>query len=231
VNQLYWKHRDAFEGMMSAGDRLGRAHASQLAGQAADTAAALSARREALSDLSRLARTLLRDAGHNPTPDMMLRITTTLEALSTYSSSPEKLRPGRLTDDVGPAGFESLAALIPDIERARRDKPTQVVFPQNVPPNDALEAAERTFHETQLMAAGVSEALKKATAHANETERSRREAKERYEKANLAAEDARDHLKNITAEAEKVAGMLKDAERRIEQARAALEVQSRRLKR
>src|SRR5881396_1612806 len=34
VNQLYWKHREAFEGLIAAGKRLGTAQAWQLAGRA-----------------------------------------------------------------------------------------------------------------------------------------------------------------------------------------------------
>src|SRR5438128_2296594 len=45
VNQLYWKHRHAFAGLIAAGVRLRRAHASQLAGKASDMHGPLAARR------------------------------------------------------------------------------------------------------------------------------------------------------------------------------------------
>src|SRR6266581_1129416 len=128
VNQLYWKHRQAFDGLIAAGERLRRAHASQLAGKASDMHGPLAARREALSGLSRLAGALLRDAGHSTTPDTIRRITTTLEALSTYSSLSDAPTPGRLTADVDPPGFESLAALIPEVGQAERhDQSTRVI--------------------------------------------------------------------------------------------------------
>src|SRR6185503_14162456 len=76
VNQLFWKHRDEFNALVEAGTRLAQAHAVQLSGKPADIREPLAARREALSILSRLAESLLRDAGHSPTPDIIRRITT-----------------------------------------------------------------------------------------------------------------------------------------------------------
>src|SRR5215207_1711325 len=108
VNQLYWKHRDAFDRLIATGERFREAQTSRLSRKVADMRVALDARREALSHVSDLATALLRDAGHNPTPDTMLRVTTTLEALSAYASSSDGPRPGRLAHDVDPPGFESL---------------------------------------------------------------------------------------------------------------------------
>ena len=47
VNQLYWKHREAFDALMRAGEQVVKAHALQLAGKTADTRAPLAGRREA----------------------------------------------------------------------------------------------------------------------------------------------------------------------------------------
>src|SRR6185369_13761013 len=81
-----------------------------LEGKTSDPREPLAARRETLSTLSRLADALLREAGHNAGPDTMRRITTTLEALSAYPAFSDASRPGHLTNDVDPPGFESLAA-------------------------------------------------------------------------------------------------------------------------
>ena len=89
VNQLYWKHREAFDRLIATGQRFRQAQSSRLAGKAADMRGPLDARRESLSELSDLATALLRDAGHNPTPDTIRRITTTLEAMSAYASLPD----------------------------------------------------------------------------------------------------------------------------------------------
>src|SRR5262245_13406605 len=74
VNQLYWNQRDAYDRLIEAGERLRHAQASQLAGKTADIREPRDARRDALTDLSRLAAGLLADAGHNASPETMRRI-------------------------------------------------------------------------------------------------------------------------------------------------------------
>src|SRR5262245_28485059 len=86
VNQLYWKHRQAFDQLVATSQRFREAQAAQLAGKAADIQGSLDNRRESLSNLSRLAAEVLRDSGHSPTPDIMRRITGTLEAISAYAT-------------------------------------------------------------------------------------------------------------------------------------------------
>src|SRR5688572_29475962 len=107
VNQLYWRHRDAIDSLIAAGERLRRAHASQLAGKPTEVRGPFAARRDAISGLLRLAGKLLAEARHNPTPNTMRRVATTLEALSAYSAFPDG-PPGRLANDINPPGFESL---------------------------------------------------------------------------------------------------------------------------
>src|SRR5262249_53229715 len=82
VNQLHWKHREAFDQLLATSKRFRQAQTSHSDERFADMRESLDARREALSQLSDLATVLLRDAGHNPTPDTTHRITTTLEAVS-----------------------------------------------------------------------------------------------------------------------------------------------------
>src|SRR6185436_5439623 len=81
VNQLYWKHRDAFDRLLETGARFREAQASLLAGKNADLRGPTDARRAALSELSRLAASLLTEPGHNPAPETMRRISATLEAM------------------------------------------------------------------------------------------------------------------------------------------------------
>ncbi|HYX28508.1 MAG TPA: hypothetical protein VE863_08070, partial [Pyrinomonadaceae bacterium] len=51
VNQLYWRHRDQFEALISAGHRFRRAHTSRTA-KVPELSDALDARRAALDELS-----------------------------------------------------------------------------------------------------------------------------------------------------------------------------------
>jgi hypothetical protein len=86
VNQLHWKHREALDRLFVTGQRFRQAQTSHTAVRIADIRGSLDARRESLSHLSDLATALLHDAGHNPTPDTIHRITTTLEAVYAYAA-------------------------------------------------------------------------------------------------------------------------------------------------
>src|SRR3954466_9528121 len=52
ANQLYWRHRKAFDRLLAAGDQFRKAQAAQLAGKHADLRGSLDARREALGELT-----------------------------------------------------------------------------------------------------------------------------------------------------------------------------------
>src|SRR6185436_14881372 len=78
VNQLYWNHRAAFDRLIASGERF---HKAQKSGKIADMRSALDARRGELLQLADLATSLLRDAGQNPSPNTVHRITTTLEGM------------------------------------------------------------------------------------------------------------------------------------------------------
>ena len=177
VNQLYWKHRAAFDKLLTAGQRL--------RGKVTDVRGALDARREALLRLADLATSLLRDAGHNPSQDTIHRVTTTLEALSALSDGPTL---GRLTQDVDPPGFESLATLSLSAGAMKPVKePARVT---------ALQAArEEETRQAKIAAAKASlQAAKKSLADANteakQADKQLREAEERFKKARTEAADA-----------------------------------------
>src|SRR3977135_544347 len=77
ANQLYWRHRETFYELIATGQRF---HKAQSTGKLVRMRGALDARREALLHLRDLATEALRDAGHNPSLDILRRISTTLEA-------------------------------------------------------------------------------------------------------------------------------------------------------
>ena len=129
VNQLHWNHRAAFDRLLEAGQRVRQAQTS--GGGIANLRESLDARGEALSHLSDLATVLLRDAGHSPTPDTIHRITTTLEALSAYATLSDGPTPGRLTQDIDPPGFGSLASLMVGTGTTKPPEPTKVTRPQD----------------------------------------------------------------------------------------------------
>src|SRR2546423_13859653 len=97
-----------------------RFHKAQVTGKMVNMREALDARRDALSHLSDLATEALRDAGHNPSPDTVRRIATTLEALSAYTSLSDGPTVGRLTEDIDPPGFDSLGSFSPSARITKR---------------------------------------------------------------------------------------------------------------
>ena len=210
VNQLYWTHTDAFKELIAAGERFGKSE---------DLRALLNARRETISALTRHAAELLRNAGHNPTPETIRRITTTLEALSASSSRADAPIPGRLTTDIDPPGFESLAALVPHAARSDgpHPQPARVVpFPSS---DAALERAEDGLRTALVIAQDAAAALEKATDHSNEMEKHRQEAEERFHRATVAAKEARQQMHHVAAEATKAAEAVEKAEREVERVR------------
>jgi hypothetical protein len=253
VNQLYWKHREAFDRLIATGERFRQAQASRLARKVADMREALDARREALSHLSDLATALLRSAGHNPTPETIHRITTTLEAMSAYATLPDASRPGRLTNDVDPPGFESLASLIPDASMTERTKePGRVTQSQEsgrgatstrrraetaadvrqfeetrqsriAAAKASLQEAKRLLTDARARAQNREAAQKKAYAEAKDAEKHRREAEQRFEKARTASEDAARRARSTAAEAEEAAKVVEDAKGTVEKASKELE--------
>lgn len=255
VNQLHWRHRKPLDRLIAAGERFRKAQAAQLAGKSGDLREPLEARRDALAELTKLAAALLRDAGHNPSPDTMRHVATTLEALATYGSHPDAPQAGRLTDDIDPPGFEAIAALIPrgGREASRTDGPTRVIpFRQQPEPRakkrasaeelekeqeeerkaqlaaakSALQEAERALRAARRAAEQAETALKKAAARAKEAEKAKAEADKRMEKATADADEARQEARRVASEAENAAQEVEDAERALEKARKELDALS-----
>ena len=217
VNQLYWKHRSAYNELIAAGERVLGAHAAQLAGKGGDMREALEARREVLTRLSRLAAVTLTEAGHNPTPEKIHRLTTTLEALSTLASSPSAPPAGRLTDDIDPPGFDVFATLMPAGRKAAPAQPPPSKEMRNAA-KAALRNAERALSDARAHARDVDAALQKAAARAKETGKRKQEAEERLHQARADDQEARDRLSMLEADAKNAAKAVRDAERAVEEA-------------
>jgi hypothetical protein len=253
VNQLYWRHRKAFEQLIDAGERFRKAQGAQLSGKNADLRGTLDARREALSGLTRLAAAVLKQAGHNATPDLTRRVTTTLEALATYGAHPGAPPAGRLTDDIDPPGFEALAALVPQVGRSKRAdaEPSRVIpFQQKREPKagkkkgspeeearrreeerkaalaaakTALTESERSLRDAKKDAEQAEADLKKAAARAKEAEKEKADIEKQFEKASAAADEARQEARRVASKAEEAAQAVEDAERAVENAKRELE--------
>jgi hypothetical protein len=241
VNQLYWEHRDAFDELIATAKRLRPVQKSRLGAKAADMRDSLDARREALVQLSDLATELLRDAGHSPTPDTLRRVVTTLEAISAYALLPNGPTPGRLTQDVDPPSFESLASLMSrssaEIEEpppSRRSEARGASAKQKTATagqvrrieefrqakiaaaKESLQEAKKSLVDARARVQSLESTQKKANAKVKDVEKHKRQVEALLEKATAAYEDAT--LQAETAEAE-----VREAEQAVDDARQTVE--------
>ena len=197
VNQLYWRHREAFDRLLATGEQFRKAQTSQLSGKAVDLGQSRDARRESLNELSRLAAELLREAGHNPSPETLRRVGTTLEAISAYASLPAGFYPGRLTEDHDPPGFDALTALISDVPKTKQ---------QNTAGETRIAEAKAALREAE-------QALKRARAIFEETDAARKNAAAVKKEAEKLMREADERLKAATTDADEAARAVLHAER------------------
>jgi hypothetical protein len=210
VNQLYWSHREAFDQLIATGKRF--RSTPRRGGKVSDMRDSLDARREALVQLTDLAGELLRDGGHNPAPETLHRVTTTLEALSAHALLGDGPTAGRLTSDVDPPSFESLASLMssgrsvdpaPLKSGAATTKKATVIAEVRklqqakiAAAKLSLQEAKRSLSDARSRAQTSEAAQKKASAEAKEAEKHWREAGQRLEKATAASKAAAQGLED-----------------------------------
>jgi hypothetical protein len=246
VNQLYWKHRAAFEKLLATGERFRQAQASRLAGRNTDIHRLLNERREELSAMARLAVAILQRASGASPPGVMRRITASLEALSAYGTLEGAPRAGRLVVDVDPPGFDALAALIPRVgDGTRAPVPSKVLAFQKEAKAPArgrkrsagdAEAREKE-RQAQLSAARAAKreashtlvaarraavhaeaGLKKAATRAKETEDAMVAMEARLQKVASKAHETRQRARRAAVEAESAAQAVEEAERTLDKA-------------
>ena len=186
----------------------------------------LDTRSEALSHLSDLAAVLLRDAGHNPTPDTIHRITTTLEAVSAYATPSDGPTPGRLTQDADPPGFESLASLIPGAATTKRNDELTRVTPSQKSRSAAAKMQQRTSPAADVQKVRQAEETRRARISAakltlQEARKSLTEARSRAQRLEAAQKKAYADAKGADAAARKAEKQVREAEERFKKASAS----------
>jgi hypothetical protein len=217
VNQLFWHHRKAFDDLLATGEKFRQAQAAKLGGKASDLRGALEARRESLAALTQSASALLRDAGHTPGPDIMRRVTTTLEALASYGTHPDAPEAGRLTGDVDAPGFEALAALVPQLtgSSTRTGEPRVLPFRQQKAAAARASRAKLSPDEARQREAAERRARRAAAkAAVHDAEKTLREARRLGERAEAS-------LKKAAAAAKEAEKAKTELEARYEKAKAA----------
>ena len=250
VNQLYWNHRDEFDALLAAGKRV---HKASLSGKAAELRGSLDARREALSHLEDLATSLLTESGHNPSLDTLRRINTTLEAVSAQAPSADGPTLGRLSQDVDPPGFESLASfmggggamkgLVASARAAASQKSgaaSSAVQQKALAAQEArelketrqtriavaklsLQTAKKSLADARTRVQSLETSQKKVHTELKEAEKRKREAEERFKQASAAYNEVALRARSAGDETSDAANAVEEAKRRVEKATRELE--------
>ncbi len=226
VNQLYWKHRKAFDRLAAAGQRLQDLQRSGRTGKVSDVRASLDARRDALVELSDLATSLLSEAGHSPTLDTIRRITISLEAISSYPTPSNGLTVGRLTQDVDPPGFESLVSLMTGAVPPKSNTlPTRVAPSQKSAVTKVSQRAAPSANEQKKRQLEEARGVRIAAAKLSlqDAKRSLTEARAKAQRLEAAQKKAHAEVKRTDAEAKQAGRQLREAEERFKRSRAAAE--------
>jgi hypothetical protein len=178
VNQLYWRARPVYHGLVKAGEKLRAAQLAALQGRGHDLKESAGAHRKAIADAVATATRLADAQGLHPAADALGRM---LEALSLTETPAE--RPGRFTELLQPAGFEALAGIPIKAKGAERSKEALRLVEKQASEErerrDADEKRRETVKKAEIAAKGAREAEQKAR---KEWER----AKEALEKAERA---------------------------------------------
>jgi hypothetical protein len=236
VNQLYWRHGYLFGRLFDAGERLRHA---QTARQASNLNELVNARREVMAALATNAADILREGGYSETRDVMRRVASTLEALSAYGSSPDAPSAGRLTVDLEPPGFETLAGLVPPraaVKLAASKSPTSARQPSAndstrgreqprlvAEAKSAVRKAERELGVAQQHAERAAAALKTAAARAKKSEAQRVKLEKQFAAAAKEAGATHEHARAAEGEARDATLAMERAQRELQLARGQLE--------
>jgi hypothetical protein len=236
VNQLYWRHGYLFGRLFEAGERLRHAQTTQ---QASNLHELVNARREVVAALATTAADILRGGDYGDTRDVMRRVTSTLEALSAYGSLTGAPSAGRLTVDLEPPGFETLAGLVP--RRNATKLPASQSPPSVRQPGDkestrgreqqrllaaaksAVRKAERELSVARQQAERAATRLRTVAAHAKKSEGQRAKLEKQLAEAAKEADAAHENARAADAEARGATLAAQGAERELQLARSRLE--------
>jgi len=221
VNQLYWQDPKAIERLLTLGERIRKAQTGQL--RNADLRALLEEKKQMTTALLTKASAILERAGHAASADSMRRVSATLESLAAWGDMEGVPRAGRLTADLDPPGFDSLAVLMggKKLEREkvllfRAPKPVEDPAAMRARLHEAVQTAETALREAHRDAKRAESVLAKANARAAAVEKQKQELEARYA-------EAKEAVKLASSEAKTTAQAVAGAERSLAKAKGMLE--------
>ena len=221
VNQLYWQDPKSLETLLTAGQRIRQAQTGKL--RNVDLRALLDEKKQLMAALLTRASAILAAGGHAASVEGMRRVSTTLEALAAWGERDGVPKAGRLTADLDPPGFDTLAELMggKKVEPAkvlpfRGPKPAEDPAAARARAREGVQAAEKALRAARRGAEHAEAALTKATARTAAVEQQKQEIEARYS-------EAKEQSRAAAGEVKKRAQTVADAERALAKARAALD--------
>ena len=228
VNRLALDSRADIDGLV---DAMGKVRAAQLgrSGGKEDSPVARGrqSQRELTQRLMRRAQDALKEAGVNPTRDLLRRIETTLLAAASDRESQSTLREGRLERELAPLGFDVFGGATPaprQLPKHRaRGEPAS-----DAPSTSVREPADRarlrvvpTSREERDESGRERQALARAERLAA-AKQQRAELRERLEALRQAAREASAAVKQAKTEAAEAARRVREAESKATEAQRAV---------
>ncbi|HET7705404.1 MAG TPA: hypothetical protein VFM36_04915, partial [Thermoanaerobaculia bacterium] len=177
VNQLYWENPKAIDKLVAIARRVRQAQTGKI--KNVDVRALLDEKKQMTVELMERAAAILREAGHATSPDVMRRVSATLESLAVWGDTEGAPAAGRLTADLEAPGFDALAAVMGGAKidaanvlpfRAAR-KPVEDPAAARARAREAVLAAEKVLREARREAAAAEAALTKARARTDAIEK------------------------------------------------------------
>ena len=194
VNQLVRTQSRAVATLFTAGDELHNAQAELLAGRGDADALREARRRErdAVDDLTQVARGLLSSDGQEPTQATLDRVSETLHAAALDDDARAQARDGCLERELRWVGFgaSDAAGTTPEGERAEGERAERERAERRKSARKAETAARRLAERTARDLVVALERRDLAAASLNEAEDALAVARERAEDARLAHEEA-----------------------------------------
>ena len=221
VNQLYWQEPKEIERLLTLGERIRKAQTGQL--RNADLRALLDEKKQMTMALLARASAILEEAGHTASDGSLRRVSTTLESLAAWGHMEGVPKAGRLTADLDPPGFDTLAALMGgkdlDVKKVllfRAPKRAEDPVAAHARLRETVQASEKALREAHRDAERAKSALAKANARAAAVETQKQEIEARYA-------EAKEAVRLASSDARRTAQAVADAERSLAKAKGALE--------
>ncbi len=212
VNQLARREKMRLRGLLTAGERLRKAHQELLSGGSPEALQqGRDGERRAIAELTGAAEALLEEAGHSTSEATLERVSETLHAAVVDESLGRRVREGRLDkeEQITGFGFDTLPAAPAKPARTTRGQKRRTTQAQ---PAQDKRAEERKARELEAAQA------------------KHRQAEESLRAVRRSVKDAERAVKSQARELERAEGVLSsrqadvaDAERRVAQARRSLE--------